>query len=121
MLLVFDEAADLDLYVTDPLKETVYFANARSASGGSLAMDLRCDAPAPRVESVRFRTAPAGRYRVGVDFPERCRSGAGLAAFRIVVEAGGRRRETSGEIAFGEYRPLVLEFDAPEAEGANSP
>ena len=32
--LAFDDAADLDLYVTDPLQETVYFANTRSRSSG---------------------------------------------------------------------------------------
>ena len=110
--LVFGREADLDLYVTDPALETIYFGNTpSSASGGALEADLRCDDPAPRVETVRFARAPAGRYRVGVDHPERCGPGRGPVPFRIIVEGGGLRHERRGEIAPGQFLPAVIDFE----------
>ena len=115
MRLAFGEEADLDLYVTDPAQETVYFANAVSAaSGGALEADLRCDAPAPRVEAVRFAPAPPGRYRVGVDHPARCGSRRGPVPFVVVAEFGAQRLERRGEVALGQFLPVVLEFEVPD-------
>jgi len=112
--LAFGEEADLDLFVTDPAQETVYFGNTpSSASGGVLEADLRCDAPAPRVETLRFDRAPAGRYRVGVDFPARCRAGSGPVPFTLVAESGAWRREERGEIRLGEFLPVALELEWP--------
>src|SRR5438034_8468292 len=72
--LAWTAPADLDLYVTDPSLETVYFGNPRTASGGTLERDARCtDGPAPEhVERARWERPPPGRYRVGVDFIECC-------------------------------------------------
>ena len=107
--LRFGDAADLDLYVTDPLQETVYFANSPSRSGGALESDRRCDSPAPRIEVVRFERPPPGRYRVGVDYPERCRAAKDPIPFLVVVEAQGRRHERRGTIELGQFLPIVLE------------
>jgi hypothetical protein len=110
--LVFGGEADLDLYVTDPALETIYFGNTpSSASGGALEADLRCDAPAPRVETVRFTRPPAGRYRVGVDHPERCGPGRGPVPFRVIVEGSGVRHERLDEIAPGRFLPAVIDFE----------
>ena len=99
--LVFGAGADLDLYVTDPAQETVYFANTPLAgSGGRLEADLRCDAAAtPRIETVVFASAPPGRYRVGVDRAGTCEAGGSAAErFLVTVEFGraaarGARRD----------------------------
>ena len=112
--LVFGPEADLDLYVTGPLRETVYFAKPHSRSGGALEADLRCDAPAPRVERVVFPRPLSGRYRVSVDFPERCTDRGAAVPFLVVVEDRGTRRETRGEITFGDFQSIVVEFDVPE-------
>src|SRR5687767_8083414 len=40
--LLWSEPVDLDLYVTDPARETVYFGNGASRSGGRLERDTRC-------------------------------------------------------------------------------
>ena len=74
---------------------------------------MRCDAPAPRVETVRFAVAPPGRYRVGVDHPARCGTQRGSVSFVVVAEFGAQRLEQRGEVAFGQFRPIVLEFDVP--------
>jgi hypothetical protein len=70
--LAFEPGADLDLYVSDPLEETVYYANTPARSGGALEADRRCREPGDGVETVRFAAPRAGRYRVGVDFQHRC-------------------------------------------------
>lgn len=108
---MFGDPADLDLYVTDPAQETVYFANSPSVAGGVLEADRRCDDPAPRSEIVRFAHAPAGAYRVGVDYPERCGMASGPIPFLVVAEAAGLRREARGQIELGRFLVLVLEFE----------
>ena len=112
--LAFGASADLDLYVTGPRAETVYFANSPSKLGGRLRADLRCDAPAPRIETVVFPIAPAGLYRVGVDFPERCRPSR-AAGFSVEVRSRAGRREIRGRIERGRFQPAVLEWQEPAA------
>lgn len=116
--LVFGQGADLDLYLTDPSQETVYYANTPSqVNGGRLAADLRCDAAATRVETIVFEGAPPGRYRVGVDRAETCAGGAAVEPFLVTVEApGGERRELRGEVPRGRFLPRVLEFSLPEPD-----
>lgn len=105
--LAFGAGADLDLYVTGPDHETVYFANTPSRAGGALERDLRCDAASPRIEVVKFDRAPPGAYRVGVDFPERC-GRADAVAFVVVFEAGSAREERRRSIAPGHFLPVVM-------------
>lgn len=117
--LWFGAGADLDLYVTDPTQETVYYANSASrGSAGRLEADLRCDAAGtPRIETVVFAGAPPGRYRVGVDRAGTCEAGGSAAErFLVTVEFGGLRREFRGEILPGRFQPTVLEIDLPEGD-----
>lgn len=114
--LVFDGSADLDLFVTDPMHEEIYFGNSPSRLGGRFDVDRRCGDPAPRVESVRFSPAPPGRYRVSVDFPIRCEPGADTASYTVIVESGGRRREVAGTARFGRLEQVVVEFEVPDAD-----
>src|SRR4029453_11922130 len=52
--LAFEPGADLDLSVSDPRDETIYYANTPARSGGALDADQRCGAePAERIETVR--------------------------------------------------------------------
>ncbi len=110
--LAFGARADLDLYVSDPLAETVYFGNTPSVSGGRLAADLRCVDPDPRVEEVRFESPPTGRYRVGVDYSEAC-DGGGDAPEPFVLEVvrDGRRELHRGEAPPDYFSAVVLEFE----------
>jgi hypothetical protein len=111
--LAFGAAADLDLYVTDPAAETVYFANTASQSGGALERDVRCEDPAPRVETVTFPAAPPGRYRVGVDYPQPCGADADPVAFAVSVEHRGTQREQRGVARPGRFEVIVVEFELP--------
>jgi hypothetical protein len=110
--LEFGAGADLDLFVTDPMHEEVYFANSPSRLGGVFDADRRCDDPAPRIETVRFSPAPAGRYRVSVDFPIRCQPGIEAVPYRVVVEANGEERPVEGTAHFGSLEHTVIEFEA---------
>jgi hypothetical protein len=109
--LAFGADADLDLYVTDPLQETVYFANTPSASGGRLAEDVTCSDAEPRVETVVFEEPPPGRYRIGIDFPIRCNRTDAPVPWVLEVSEPQRSGERRGEIPFGRYEPIVWELE----------
>jgi hypothetical protein len=111
--LAFGAAADLDLYVTDPLDETIYFANERAAGGGQLVADARCDTPAPRIEEISFPLAQPGGYRVGVDYMvyrAKCGEQPQVVAFVIAVEGPEGRRTERGLARRGIFDPRVLEL-----------
>jgi uncharacterized protein YfaP (DUF2135 family) len=119
VLLAFGSEADLDLYVTDPLQETVYFANSPSAAGGRLEADLHCgsEPPGDRIEQVRFAEPPSGSYRVGVDYPKGC-GRARTAAFALAVVRGDEIAIHTGALHPLEFRLAALDFEIPEAEAA---
>ena len=109
--LSFDDQADLDLFVTGPDQETVYFGNNPSLGGGRLLVDVRCDNDAPRVEVVRFAAPERGRYRIGVEYARSCRFRREPAAYRIEIDAPELNRSSEGSIAPGRFVPLALEFE----------
>lgn len=114
--LAFYPDVDLDLYVTDPLEESVYFANTPSRSGGELIEDRRCGDGGIRLEEVYFPNPPPGRYRVGIDYPKHCRHVEATAAFAVALTAAGLRQERAGTIAFHHFLPTILEIDfSPDA------
>ncbi len=116
--LKFDDTVDLDLYVTDPLLETVYFARHESRTGGVIAADVRCDSAGPRVEEIRFPDPWPGRYRVGVDFPARCdgSSTRAPAPYAVSVSANGVVHETHGLVNLKYFEVVVLEFEIGESQ-----
>ncbi len=116
--LAFGEEADLDLYVTDPLLETVYFANHRTKTGGAIVRDVRCDDVGPRVEEVRFEHPYPGRYRVGVDNPSRCDGARGPAAFAVSVTGAGISHDVRGAAPVEQFQLIVLEFELTEGRAA---
>ena len=99
----------------DAAHETVYFGNSPSGTGGELLADLRCDALAPRVETVVFAQRRPGAVRVGVDAPERCRKGVRLVPFVVELRAGERRVLQRGVAVPGRFEVIVLEI---EVDGA---
>jgi hypothetical protein len=115
--LVFGADVDLDLYVTGPSSETVYFGNDASREGGRLVADRRCDSRTPRIETVEFAPAAPGRYRIGVDFMVRCARGVDRASYELYAERPGQPPlRQRGEAIFGAFAPRVLELEvAPPA------
>ena len=109
--LIFGEEADLDLFVTDPDLETVYFGNNPSLGGGVLAEDVRCDRAAPRGEVVTFLDARSGRYRVGIEHARSCTRLRRTVPYRVEVLTGGSTWQVEGEIAPAAFDNRVVEFD----------
>jgi len=138
--LTFGADADLDLYVTDPLLETVYFANDSGKSGGRISEDIRCDddgsdkgdtngdadsqgeaigeiprdefgADEIRIEEVRFDNPIPGKYRIGIDYPRKCEGGQEQAAFAVSVLHHGEQTETLGSVSFERFEVVVMEFE----------
>jgi hypothetical protein len=109
--LAWSAPVDLDLYVTTPGGETIYYANPRRA----FVRDARCaDGPSgPRSEEVRWRSPSPGRYRLGVDFPEACGDGVREAPYRLVVDVDGTRTEHDGTARLLVRQPWVAEVDVP--------
>jgi hypothetical protein len=108
--LQFGEQADLDLFVTDPDQETVYFGNNPSRTGGRLEGDVRCKAPAPRTEVVHYANPKPGRYRVGIEYNRSCVFRRKPADYRIDVRADGFERTLSTQIEPGRFEHKALEF-----------
>jgi hypothetical protein len=120
VLLTWDAPVDLDLYVTDPTSETVYFANNPSRSGARLLRDTRCSdiatTKSPLLEQASVPNPRPGRYRIGVDFIDACGAPQPVS-FRVRVEFAGKRREVTGTIRPEEFQPIVLEFEIHPLNG----
>ena len=118
--LVWNAPVDLDLYLTDPTSETVYFANTPSRTGARLVRDARCPdltmADAPFVEVANMPEPLPGRYRVGVDFIDACAAPAAAVSFRVAVDYGDTRRETIGTVELAHFQPKVLEFELQRSQ-----
>jgi hypothetical protein len=84
------ETVDMDLRVTDPNGETIYWADRTSASGGVLDRDDDvCGATndGQSIENVFWAdgTAPAGTYTVNVDEWSRCAGNTSAASWTVSV------------------------------------
>lgn len=114
-MLTWDTPVDLDLYLTDPSSETVYFANTPTRTGARLVRDARCadlaTATAPFVEVANMPEPMPGRYRVGVDFIDACSAQHVPVSFRVVADLAGTRQEATGTIRLEQFQPIVVEFD----------
>jgi len=109
--LAFDGDVDLDLYVTDPQMETVYFANHESKSGGEISDDLRCGGEGIRVEEISFVAPLRGEYRVGVDYPKHCLGLEAAAAHSIHVSYGSQNLAVQGTVELLKFDVIVMAFD----------
>jgi hypothetical protein len=85
-------APDIDLRVTDPTGEEVYFGHRTSASGATMDIDANgeCAATRPTAENVRWATPtpPVGRYEIKVSALDLCGATDGSATMSVSV--GGR-------------------------------
>ncbi|MDH5492190.1 MAG: hypothetical protein OEY14_09565 [Myxococcales bacterium] len=74
------ESVDIDLYVREPSGDTLFFGNARSATGGRLDHAARgaCDGPERTTSENGYWTHPQpGEYRVALHYFGQCRILAG--------------------------------------------
>jgi len=83
----WSEPVDLDLFLTDPDGETVYFANRMARSGVAMGDMMGCKnieaGPPPYTETIIIPSAAIGGYRVSVDYIKDCGSNSLQAEFEI--------------------------------------
>lgn len=114
--LAWDAPVDLDLYFTDPTTETAYFGNASTRSGVHLQRDEGCDEvqqqSTPFFETAATERLLSGRYRVGVDFLDRCHdSSVDSVPYRVRVRLGDAVVEAEGVARFDMFTASVIEFE----------
>jgi hypothetical protein len=103
-------ADDLDLAVTDPRGETVFFANAQLPSGGQLDLDSNagCEGTtqAP-IENIFWPPSQAsqGNYNIEVTLFSRCTSGAAPIPFEIRLLVQGNVQTLTGSLS--EQNPIA--------------
>jgi hypothetical protein len=90
--------ADLDLYVTEPNGETIFYGNPTSNTGGQLDQDANaaCSNPTTTpIENIFWAPtlAPTGTYTVSVDIYDRC--GVNNIPFELTVRNDGNVQLTN--------------------------
>ena len=108
---------DLDLFVTDPEGETVYFANRKARTGLAMGEEADCRTiaagSAPYRETAIITAARPGRYRVSVDFLKDCGTIALQADFGVrLLEAtnGNELARSRSQVRHRVLEPVAWEF-----------
>jgi uncharacterized protein YbjQ (UPF0145 family) len=115
--LLWNNRNDLDLHVTPPSGEEIFFRHKKSRCGGELDVDMNVggDSTTP-IENVFWAhgSAPRGRYQVSVK-QYSCRDGNNRTPFRIEVVAAGRVTHYEG-VVDGEtmQRACVYDYTGPQ-------
>lgn len=91
--------ADLDVFVTDPGGETIFYGNTNSASGGELDVDSHADCTNPGtngVENVFWadNNAPEGTYQVFLNNYDNC--GASSTDYTVTISVLGAETVFTG-------------------------
>ncbi len=90
--LIWNTNSDIDLWVTDPLGERIYFNNPSSASGGILDID---DQEGVRPENIFWsENPPLGQYLVQVHYY--ADNGAGATSYTVQIETTTYIQKVSG-------------------------
>ena len=103
-------ADDLDLAVTDPSGQTVFFANAQVPSGGQLDLDSNagCEGTTQTpIENIFWPPSEAsqGDYNIEVTLFTRCTAGAGPIPFEIRLLVQGNVQTLTGSLS--EQTPIA--------------
>ncbi len=106
---------DLDLHVTDPAGNEIFFGNKSSPTGGLLDVDNNagCDERMSErpVENIYWPSgsAPSGEYLVSVVLFEQCDS-FDSSAFSVTVVVDGVTKTFSGEVSNAKPKTMVYRF-----------
>ena len=108
--LVWDNDSDLDLHVTDPNNEKIYYDNPFSASGGQLDID---DTDGYGPENIYWTLAPHGYYTIDVKHYATNLDGTSPRfVVRVMKDGVEKHVHRSNPIPVGETFP-VLGFSYP--------
>jgi hypothetical protein len=96
--------ADLDLHVTDPAGETIYYFHPTSASGAGLNRDRQCGGDLATTEVVSYSSnqAPGGKYLISVHHFRSCGQPADVP-WKITVDSDRGSQTFTGVIRPGNY------------------
>ena len=105
--LRWHNTADLDLHVTDPSGEEIYFDEPSAASGGQLDHDANypCEeGSASPVENVYWPSggAPLGQYTVQVHYFDQC-AGEGTTDYSVTVLVDGSSETHQGSVTLDQF------------------
>lgn len=111
--LTFDRGTDLDLRVIEPSKETIFYGNRGSRSGGQLDLDSNaaCRVDGVNNENVFWQTgtAPSGEYEIYVHHFRNCVSEP--TSYSVTVYNGRKVETFEGTLGKDERTPrLVTKF-----------
>ncbi len=99
--LTWDTSADMDLYVTEPGGETIFWGYTEAESGGTLDLDgnAACEVADERNENIYWPagTAASGEYLVEVVQFDPCNT-ADRTNWRVTVLANGQPTVYSGSV-----------------------
>ena len=101
--LTMSEPTDLDLYVTEPSGQTIFFGNTQAMSGGHLDLDANAACSSNLGVNNEHVYWPAGRaqagtYRVNVGYWESCIGGRPVT-YRLTLRACGETVVLTGSFA----------------------
>ena len=101
VLLSWNNYNDLDLIVTDPNNETIWFKNRKAASGGELEIDMNVEYPDSKtpIENIYWKQgdAPNGIYNVYLMYFKR-HENIFENPYKITVKHGDKTDEYTGTI-----------------------
>lgn len=102
IILRWEGANDLDLQVTDPAGERIYFSHPHAASGGKLDQDSNAGCHESRRRPVERaywppERAPAGEYQIAVTFSRQCNADE-ATPFQITIRADGTSYTYTGQL-----------------------
>jgi len=101
VLLSWNNYNDLDLIVTDPYNETVWYKNRRVSSGGQLEIDMNVEYPDSKtpIENIYWPTggAPNGTYNVYVLYYKQHERTA-ETSYMVIVKQSDKVNEYTGTI-----------------------
>jgi len=90
--VAWDSPTDVDLRVTDPFDEEVYFGNLQAASGGFLDLDSNpaCNIDGINNENIVWPSgqAPTGAYKVRLDYWDDC--GQAETNWVVTIQSAGQ-------------------------------
>ncbi|HSP05666.1 MAG TPA: hypothetical protein VLR94_00740, partial [Acidobacteriota bacterium] len=102
--LTWNGSADLDLHVTDPFGETIYYFHPSSASGGSLLNDRECGDTTDQPEVISYPSgqAASGKYQVSIHYFRACGASRD-ASWSLMIDSDKGSQSLQGVAHPGDY------------------
>jgi len=117
--LIWQVPVDLDLFLTGPGGETIYFGNRTARLGHQMIAESDCAAvserEAPYIERAQIPIAHSGTYRASIDFIKHCGMGESTvkAALKLMAADGTLiQHKYDITVKFQQLNAVAWEFDA---------